>query len=205
MNMIYSKLLHEAAEFAAKLHEGQFRKHPEGTPYFSHLAYVALLLQRAGYNEEVVAAGFLHDALEDTEYTAEEMTKRFGENVTKMVLSVSEQKDVDPWGERKRLYREQMKESSVEACALACADHIHNSKSMTMTVQAGYNIKTLFKIGIEERFAHERELVAIFNDKLGESELAQEFEKSVNDLEVAMKIICLNTKIILQLRIIIVF
>ncbi len=184
---IYSELVHEAAEFAAKLHEGQFRKHPEGTPYFSHLAYVALVLQKAGYDDEVIAAALLHDAIEDTEYTAEQMTSQFGARVTELVLAVSEQKDVDPWTERKRLYREQISESGADAAALACADHLHNTKSMTLTVDAGISIKSLFKIGIEERLAHERELVAIFNEKLDGSELAQEFESSVNDLEVAMK------------------
>jgi (p)ppGpp synthase/HD superfamily hydrolase len=185
--MIYSKLVHEAAEFAAKKHEGQFRKHPEGTPYFSHLACVALLLQKAGYDDEVVAAGFLHDALEDTEYTADQMISQFGKRVTELVLAVSERKDVNPWEERKRLYREQISLADVDAVALACADHLHNTKSMTLTVAAGINIESLFKIGIKERFEHERALVSIFNEKLDGSEIAQEFESSVNDLEVAMK------------------
>ncbi|MDF1497575.1 MAG: HD domain-containing protein [Patescibacteria group bacterium] len=184
--MIYSKLVHEAAEVAAKLHEGQFRKHPEGTPYFSHLAYVALILQKAGYDDEIVAAAFLHDAIEDTEYTAEKMRTHFGARVTELVLAVSEQKHVNPWAKRKRLYREQISESDIEAVALACADHLHNVKSLTLTVDSGIDIKTLFEIGIEERFAHERDLVTIFNEKLNGSELAKEFESAVGELELAM-------------------
>jgi len=185
--MIYSKLVHGAAEVAAKLHEGQFRKHPEGTPYFSHLAYVALILQKAGYDDEVVAAGFLHDAIEDTKYTAEQMIEEFGTGVAELVLAVSEQKDVNPWSERKRLYREQIQASNTKAAALACADHLHNTQCMKITVAAGINIASLFEIGIEERFAHERALVGIFNEKLNNSELAKEFEASVDDLEAAMK------------------
>lgn len=185
--MLYSELLHKAAEKAALLHAGQFRKHPSGTPYFSHLAFVALLLQRAGYGDEVVAAGFLHDATEDTDYTEGEMKEEFGERVASLVRSVSEQKDVEPWVERKRLYRETIEKAQAEAVALACADHIHNSRSMAMTVKAGIDIKALFKIGLDERFAHERALVKIFNERLEASDLAREFEAAVNDLEAAIK------------------
>jgi hypothetical protein len=145
------------------------------------------MLQKAGYDDEVIAAAFLHDAIEDTDYTAERMTSRFGARVTELVLAVSERKDVNSWAERKRLYREQIKESTIEAVALACADHLHNAKSLTLAVLAGINIESLFKIGIEERFEHERALVGVFNEKLNGSELAREFESSVNDLEISMK------------------
>ncbi|MBD3281160.1 HD domain-containing protein [Candidatus Uhrbacteria bacterium] len=185
--MIYSKLLHEAAETASRLHDGHYRRHPEGVAYFSHLAFTALLLQRAGYDDEVVAAGFLHDALEDTEFTAEQMTERFGARVTELVQGVSEQKDVADWVERKRLYREMIKAGSAEAAALSCADHIHNSRSLGISIKDGVDIKKIFKIGIDERFAHERHLVEIYKEKLAGSELAREFEASINDLEEIVK------------------
>ncbi len=185
--MIYTKLLHEAAETASKLHDGHYRRHPKGVIYFSHLAYVALLLQRAGYDDEVVAAGFLHDALEDTDYDTKQMSERFGTRVTRLVQGVSEQKDVANWVERKRLYREMIKTGSVEAVAISCADHIHNSRSLGISIEDGVDIKKIFKIGIPERFAHERALVEIYKDKLGDVALAQEFESSINDLEEIVK------------------
>jgi (p)ppGpp synthase/HD superfamily hydrolase len=185
--MIYSDLLHRAAETAAKLHDGHFRRHPEGTPYFSHVAYVALLLQRAGYNDEVVAAGFLHDALEDTEFTDKEMTEQFGAKVTELVEAVSEEKDVEDWIERKRLYREMIKAGDADPAAISCADHIHNSRSLAVSIKDGMDIKKIFKIGIPERFLHERKLVDIYKEKLGEADLAREFEMSINDLEAIVK------------------
>ena len=51
-----------AASLAAKLHDGQVRK--DGTPYFQHPARVATILARAGADDELVAAGFLHDVIE---------------------------------------------------------------------------------------------------------------------------------------------
>lgn len=174
-------------EFAAKLHKNQFRRHPEGTPYFSHLAFVAFLVQKAGYEDDVVIAGLLHDALEDTDYTAEKMAEAFGAKVTSLVQSVSEQKDVKPWAERKRLYREMLAGSIEEAVAIACADHIHNVRSFAIAIASGMDIDKEFHAGISDRFAHEKALVEIFNQKLTGSELAQEFENSVNDLELTIK------------------
>lgn len=185
--MIYTKILHEAAETAAKLHDGLYRRHPDGVPYFSHLSYVALLLQRAGYDDEVVAAGFLHDALEDTDVTAEEMKNSFGARVTQLVEGVSEEKDVKDWVERKRLYREMIKAGEAESAAISCADHIHNSRSLGISIEDGLDVKKIFKIGITERFYHEHQLVEIYKEKLGDIELVKEFEMSIQDLEEIVK------------------
>ena len=59
--------------FAARAHAGQLRKSSE-TPYFEHVAAVALVLDRMGFPEDVVIAGLLHDVVEDTVTTFEEIT-----------------------------------------------------------------------------------------------------------------------------------
>ncbi len=186
-SMIYSEKIHKAAEIAARSHDGLFRKHPEGIPYFSHLAIVALMLERAGYDDEVVAAGLLHDILEDTDYSEDELRKVFGERVLEIVKGVSEDKSIKDWVERKRLYREMITNGSAEAAAISCADHIHNTRSFAQTMKEGVDIDAVFKVGVSERFRHENELIEIYNKKLGNNPLAQEFADSINDLEKLVK------------------
>ena len=60
--------MEEAMRFAAGAHAGQSRKGSD-TPYFEHVAAVALILDRIGYPEDVLIAGLLHDVVEDTAAT----------------------------------------------------------------------------------------------------------------------------------------
>ena len=67
-----SELINRAAEFAAIAHREQIRKSPEARiPYIHHSVMVGLILQRAGFSDGVVAAGILHDVIEDTSVTEE--------------------------------------------------------------------------------------------------------------------------------------
>lgn len=93
------QMIHEAIYFAAKAHDGQKRK---GTamPYVVHPFEVAAILMEEGAAEEVVAAGLLHDTVEDTAVTAADIREKFGPRVEALVLACSEEKDL-PWEERK--------------------------------------------------------------------------------------------------------
>ncbi|MEA5598315.1 bifunctional (p)ppGpp synthetase/guanosine-3',5'-bis(diphosphate) 3'-pyrophosphohydrolase [Rivularia sp. UHCC 0363] len=80
-------LIRRALEFAYSLHEGQYRK--SGEPYICHPIAVAGLLRDLGGSPVMIAAGFLHDVVEDTEVTIEEIEKRFGEEVGRLVEGVT--------------------------------------------------------------------------------------------------------------------
>jgi (p)ppGpp synthase/HD superfamily hydrolase len=180
-------MLHKAIEFAGMMHNGQMRKYPPATPYLTHLSNVALLLQRAGYADEVVAAGLLHDVLEDTNCKEDRLREEFGDKITGLVLAVSENKDEKDWILRKQMYREKISFSDMDAVALAAADHLHNAKSMILAIKSGLDIKTAFSIGLNERLEHEKLLVKIIKDKLGNAELVLEFEDAVTEWESLMK------------------
>ena len=85
-------LVCEAAEFAARRHTGQARKGRGNEPYVNHLAEVANLLAAAteGKDAELVAAGWLHDTIEDTETTREELLQDFGRRVADLVAEVTD-------------------------------------------------------------------------------------------------------------------
>jgi len=76
-----------AFEFAYKLHQGQYRK--SGEPYICHPVAVAGLLRDLGGGGAMIAAGFLHDVVEDTEITLEEIEKRFNPEVRQLVEGVT--------------------------------------------------------------------------------------------------------------------
>ena len=77
----------KAYELAAEMHEGQLRK--SGEPYLIHPVEVAKILAGLGMDEQTIIAGLLHDVVEDTEYTEEQLKQDFGEEVTLLVDGVT--------------------------------------------------------------------------------------------------------------------
>src|SRR5947208_10611746 len=86
------RLVSEAADLAARRHNGMARKGRGNEPYINHLAEVANLLAIVtdGADAELVAAGWLHDSVEDTETTREELTQKFGDRVAALVVEVTD-------------------------------------------------------------------------------------------------------------------
>lgn len=80
-------LIIRACEFAQKAHEGQLRK--SGEPYYNHVFATGVNLATLKMDADTIAAGIMHDVLEDTSVTEEEMTKEFGEHITKLVNGVT--------------------------------------------------------------------------------------------------------------------
>ena len=80
-------LICRAFNFAYTLHEGQYRK--SGEPYIAHPVAVAGLLRDLGGDSVTIAAGFLHDVVEDTDVTPEEIEAQFGPQVRQLVEGVT--------------------------------------------------------------------------------------------------------------------
>ena len=103
---VFSLRLERALRWAATCHHGQFRRGC-GAPYLEHVVAVAMILDRVGFEEEVLIAGLLHDVVEDTPATLEAVLARFGPVVAATVGHCSEIKtDAQgrkrPWSDRKR-------------------------------------------------------------------------------------------------------
>lgn len=84
-----TQLFRTALKFAAHKHAGQVRKGTD-VPYLIHPVEVALFLQNLGMNYSVIVAGYLHDTLEDTDTTLEEIESIFGKSVADIVEQVTE-------------------------------------------------------------------------------------------------------------------
>lgn len=122
----------QAASFAAKKHTSQKRKGAAGEPYINHPLEVANLLANVGKIDDynVLIAAILHDTIEDTETTREELTELFGKEVCEMVSEVTDDKNL-PKSERKQLQIEHAPHLSNGAKAIKLCDKISNIRDVT--------------------------------------------------------------------------
>jgi (p)ppGpp synthase/HD superfamily hydrolase len=143
-----SLLLKRALDQAAVWHRTQRRKYPDAdVPYMSHLSGVAITLARHGFDDEVIAAGALHDVMEDQGVTFEDISARFGDRVATLVRMVSEQDRAAPWEERKRRYLEAFPRKPWEAQAITLADKIDNFESIVVCARDHGDPWAMFKRG----------------------------------------------------------
>jgi len=135
-----TRLVTRAAHFAAQRHADQRRKGRRREPYFNHLAEVAELLSEAidGEDAALVAAGFLHDTIEDTQTSLEELRSSFGEDVASMVMEVTDDKSL-PKMERKRLQVVNAAKKSRRAKLLKLADATSNVRSLAADPPADWD------------------------------------------------------------------
>ncbi|KAJ3380968.1 Guanosine-3',5'-bis(diphosphate) 3'-pyrophosphohydrolase MESH1 [Entophlyctis sp. JEL0112] len=132
-------LLIDAAAFAAEKHRGQRRKDLAATPYINHPIGVARILAIEGGVEDefVLAAALLHDTVEDTDTTFEEIDSRFGSTVGRIVREVTDDKSLDK-AERKRLQIETAPSKSKEAKLVKLADKIYNLRDLSREAPVGW-------------------------------------------------------------------
>ncbi|WP_328824019.1 HD domain-containing protein [Planococcus glaciei] len=172
-------LIDHAIGFAAFKHAGQVRK---GTsiPYISHPFAVGMMLQQAGESEEVVAAGILHDTLEDTAATEEEIRTVFGEQVLLLVKAASEPDKSRPWEDRKRHTVSKLAGSSREELAIIVADKLHNLRSIRLDLEeTGEEVWNRFNRGKEQQEWYYRGIVNALISRHGELAMAEELKEEV--------------------------
>ncbi len=133
--MHYSYRIEQAIRASAILHKDQVRKGEVPYPYVTHTFAVAFIVSDYTDNEDILIAALLHDTLEDTDYTREELNEDFGAAVLKIVESVTrpEALEGESWVDAKKKYLKQLREASEEALIVAASDKIHNMRSMVET------------------------------------------------------------------------
>ena len=129
-----------ALDVAARKHAGQRRKGLMAEPYVNHLTEVALLLAEAtnGADPPLVMAGLLHDTIEDTDTTRDELAAIFGEDVASLVAEVTDDTSLDRES-RKRLQVETAPMKSRRARMIKIADKIANLRSIAESPPMGWS------------------------------------------------------------------
>ena len=124
-------LVTRAAHFAAERHVDQRRKGENAEPYFNHVSDVAVRLAEAtdGSDAALIAAGYLHDTIEDQNVTHAELEQLFGKDVADLVAEVTDDKSLEKQ-ERKRLQIEHAAHASRRAKMLKLADKCSNLSAL---------------------------------------------------------------------------
>src|SRR5947208_13764123 len=125
-------LLLKALAFAAHKHRDQRRKDAESSPYINHpIALADVLINEGGVTDvEVLCAALLHDTVEDTATTHEELVNAFGSKIARIVAEVTDDKSL-PKAERKRLQVEHAASLSKEAKLVKLADKVCNLRDVS--------------------------------------------------------------------------
>jgi guanosine-3',5'-bis(diphosphate) 3'-pyrophosphohydrolase len=164
-------LLRHAYVFAANRHQGQIRR--SGEPYLNHPLTVAWILSDMGLDEETVAAGLLHDLLEDTATTAEELEIEFGAEVARLVMALTKMADF----ESSYSSREATEAENFRRLLLASVDDLR--VILVKLADRLHNMRTLGYLHRDRQVAIARETLEIFApiaNRLGIGSIKTEME-----------------------------
>lgn len=132
----------DALAFSAEKHRHQRRKGAAASPYINHPIEVTRVLTAEGgvRDVEVLMAAILHDTIEDTATTVDELTGRFGERVAALVVEVTDDKGL-PAAERKRVQVERAASLTVGAKLIRVSDKICNVRDLLHDPPHGWSVE----------------------------------------------------------------
>ena len=176
----------EALAFTIKAHGDQRREGGE-IPYVAHLLGVASLVLDAGGDEDLAIAGLLHDTIEDTETTADDIESAFGPRVAAIVEACTDaHEDPKPeWRKRKERYiaHLQSPETPIDVLVVLRADKLHNARAILLDYrEVGEKLWSRFKEGPEQQLWYYGSLVDIFTTRLP-GVMTDELRRVVDELE----------------------
>lgn len=128
-----SPLVRSALAFALRCHAGQ-RRDSDDAPFIEHPVEVASLLKGAGCPDVLVAAGLVHDVVANSHISVSELTDRFGPDVARLVVAVTDDATVHSYRRRKQVLREQVRNAGPDAAVLFAADRISRVRELPAQV-----------------------------------------------------------------------
>ena len=181
-----SPLLRKAYEVALAAHQGNTRKGTD-IPEFTHPEAVARLVAGHGFSEAQIAAALLHDVIEDTPLSTEELTRDFPPDVMTIVLDLTEDEGHGSrsasWLERKQGKLERLRSAHADSLPVCAADRLHNLITLIeMARDRGPSTWDVFSRGPEDTLWFEKEVVAILTSRFDHPILA-EYRSAVMELE----------------------
>ena len=178
-----SPLVRAALEKARVAHEGQVRNGSGGMPYIEHPRTVAARLDEHGYGEEVLAAALLHDVVEDSDTTLEELRELFGDAVAGMVGALSDDESIEAYRERKAEHRERVAAADEGAHAIYGADKLTNATTLREAYAAeGDAVRDEFKVPLELKLEIWEEDLALLREKAPELPFLDPLEEELSGL-----------------------
>lgn len=176
-----SPLVRGALEKARVAHEGQVRNGSGGMPYVEHPVRVAALLDEHGYGEEVLAAALLHDVIEDSDTTLDELREKFGDVVAGLVGSMTDDESIDDYRQRKVEHRERLAAAPAEAMAIYGADKLTNSSTLRAAyAEEGDSVREEFKVPLELKLEIWEEDLGLLREKAPEVPFLDRLEEELS-------------------------
>jgi len=164
-----SPLVRSALAQARSSHAGQIRNGSGGMPYVEHPMRVAALLDEHGYRDEVLAAALLHDVVEDSEATLEELREQFGDEVGGLIGALTDDEAIDSYRQRKAEHRERVAAASGDALAIYGADKLTNVTTLRDAHAAeGDAVRDEFKVPVELKLEIWEEDLGLLREKAPE-------------------------------------
>lgn len=176
---MYSYRIEQALRAATILHKDQVRKGSIPIPYVSHLFAVAMIVADYTDDEDIIISTLLHDTLEDTDYTPEELQDDFGGKVREIVESVTEPQNTEfqslSWKEQKEHYTKLLRKAPHDALIVAAADKIHNMRAIVEEYYDDHvRFMADFKGSLEDRVFMYQDISNIMNRSL-KNDIIHEF------------------------------
>ncbi len=139
-------LVTKARELASQLHKGQVHNDGFKTPYIFHLEEVAELVKESGGSEEEIAAAWLHDSVEDTQITIEEIREKFGSEVAFIVSNLTDLPDWILLSQKERKARQAVRvmKASSGIKRVKLADQTSNVKIVGKGTMVDFSLETHF-------------------------------------------------------------
>lgn len=159
-----SNIVFSALRFATNAHSGQYRKSTQ-IPYIVHPVDVMQRLIRHGASTDAIVAGILHDTLEDTPTTENDLRQSFGDRITDLVMGASEPDKSLSWTERKEHTLDTLRGTDdIELLMVVCADKLSNITSIANDLRVygdvvwscfnrGYEMQKWYYMGLADIFA----------------------------------------------------
>ncbi len=145
-----SALVADALTKAREAHAGQVRNGSGGMPYIEHPVAVAALLADHDFGEEVLAAALLHDVVEDSETTVEDLRASFGEPVAGLVAGLSDDESIEDYRARKDEHRSRVSAAGPQALAIYGADKLTNIEMLRGTyAEQGEAVAEEFRVPLD--------------------------------------------------------
>ena len=163
------ELIKKAYMTADEMHEGQLRK--SGEPYIIHPKETAIILAELGMDDNTIVAGLLHDVVEDTSYTAEQLEEEFGDEVTQLVDGVTKLGSLK-FETKEELQAENLRKmflamsKDIRVLIIKLADRLHNMRTIDYMSPAK----------IKEKSKETLEIYAPLADRLGMFQMKFELE-----------------------------
>jgi (p)ppGpp synthase/HD superfamily hydrolase len=144
-----SALVAQALAKATAAHAGQIRNGSGGLPYIEHPRMVAATLASAGYDEATLAAALLHDVVEDSDTTVEDLRGEFGDTIADLVAALSDDESIESYRDRKDEHRGRVAAVDGDALAIYAADKLTNMSTLHGAIKSeGMRVADEYKVPI---------------------------------------------------------